>query len=91
MNDNLAIFLLMIVAIGAAVALTAVTAWIRATHRGGGEPATTGGTIGTVERLTSENDQLKDEVSRLEARVQVLEPLAADPALRNEQAIEALR
>jgi hypothetical protein len=87
MDDTLAIFLLMAVAIGAAVVLTLVTSWMRANHRSAAKPAIDGGAAETFERLSSENDQLKAEVSRLAARVEVLEPLAPHAA----QAAEPLR
>ncbi len=76
MDDNLAIFLLMAVAIGAAVALTIATAWMRGNRRSAARTAIDGGAAETFERLSSENDQLKAEVSRLEARVEVLDSLA---------------
>ena len=44
-----------------------------------------------VERLTSENAGLKDQLSRLEERMAVLERIATDPAERTSREIEDLR
>ena len=44
-----------------------------------------------VEALTTENSQLKSQVSRLEDRIAVLERIATDPAERTAREIEALR
>ena len=41
--------------------------------------------------LTSENDKLTGQVSRLEERIAVLERIATDPAERTARAIDALR
>ena len=62
MDDNSAIFLLMAVAIVAAVGLTVATAWIRSGRQAGGQVAS----------LMNENAQLKREVSQLEERLQAL-------------------
>lgn len=44
-----------------------------------------------VELLTSENERLTGQVSRLEERIAVLERIATDPASRTWAEIEALR
>ena len=44
-----------------------------------------------VELLTSENSQMKGQMSRLEERIAVLERIATDPAERTARAIENLR
>ncbi|MGA1797493.1 hypothetical protein VH567_01770 [Sphingomonas sp. 4RDLI-65] len=44
-----------------------------------------------VELLTSENERLTGQVSRLEERIAVLERIATDPAERTAREIEALR
>ena len=41
--------------------------------------------------LTSENEKLTGQVSRLEERIAVLERIATDPAERTARAIDALR
>lgn len=45
----------------------------------------------TISLLTSENDKLTGQVSRLEERIAVLERIATDPAERTAREIEALR
>ena len=44
-----------------------------------------------VELLTSENERLNGQVSRLEERIAVLERIATDPAERTAREIDALR
>lgn len=44
-----------------------------------------------TQRLVAENDRLRGEVGRLEARVAVLERIATDPAERTAREIEGLR
>jgi hypothetical protein len=44
-----------------------------------------------VELLTTENDRLKGQLSRLEDRLAVLERIATDPANRVAREIDALR
>lgn len=44
-----------------------------------------------VALLTSENERLNGQVSRLEDRIAVLERIATDPAERTARAIDALR
>jgi hypothetical protein len=44
-----------------------------------------------VQQLSAENDRLTGQVSRLEARIAVLERIATDPAERVSREIEALR
>ena len=75
-----------------------VTSWIRARH---GYPleGEWGGTVtkdspeaeGRIARLTSENERLNSQVSRLEERLAVLERIATDPAERTAREIEQLR
>lgn len=86
MDDNLAIFLLMLTAIAAAVTLILATASMRGRHR----LALTAET-GKVARLESENQELKGQVGLLEERLQVLERIATDPSPRLAHEIESLR
>jgi cell division protein FtsB len=44
-----------------------------------------------TERITAENDRLKETVGRLEQRLQVLERIATDPARRLGDTIDQLR
>ena len=44
-----------------------------------------------VRLLTSENERLAGQVSRLEERIAVLERIATDPAVRTAREIDALR
>ena len=86
MDDNLAIFLLLLVSIGAAVTLVLVTGWMRGRNR----LALTAET-GKVARLESENSELKSHVGLLEERLQVLERIATDPSPRLAHEIDSLR
>ena len=72
--------------------------WIRAKH--GFEPEARGrkrrrdGDVDgerKVQLLSSENERLTGQVSRLEERIAVLERIATDPAERTASEIEALR
>jgi hypothetical protein len=75
------------------------TSWIRARHgypledewsgksHKGEQPETSR----QVELLSSENDRLKGQVSRLEERLAVLERIATDPAERTAREIDQLR
>jgi hypothetical protein len=75
--------------------------WIRAKH--GYEPTDDWSGMGSgtskkaladsrkVELLTSENERLVGQVSRLEERIAVLERIATDPAERTAREIDALR
>ena len=86
MDDNLAIFLLLLISIGAAVTLILATTWMRGRNR----LALTAET-GKVAVLESENGELKGQVGLLEERLQVLERIAVDPAPRLAREIESLR
>jgi len=44
-----------------------------------------------IELLSTENDQLKGQIGRLEERIAVLERIATDPADRTAREIDALR
>lgn len=76
-----------------------VSSWIRAKHGYPIENEWSGmtcksdgsGASRQVEQLTSENNQLKGQISRLEERIAVLERIATDPAERTAREIEALR
>ena len=59
----------------------------RRERRGGGSPDAER----QVMLLSSENERLTGQVSRLEERIAVLERIATDPAERTARAIEALR
>ncbi len=86
MDDNLAIFLLLLISIGAAVTLILARTWMRGRNR----LAVTAET-GKVAVLESENSELKGQVGLLEERLQVLERIAVDPAPRLAREIESLR
>lgn len=45
----------------------------------------------TIHLLSSENEKLTGQVSRLEERIAVLERIATDPAIRTAREIDALR
>jgi hypothetical protein len=91
MDTNLAIFLIMAVAMTAAVILIIATTWIRARHRHAALALQAGADAGTISLLSQENETLNAQVERLEGRLQVLERIATDPATRTSAEIEALR
>ena len=79
-----------------------ITTWIRAKHGypldddwSGFSSAKSSKTDLDAERkvtlLTSENEKLTGQVSRLEERIAVLERIATDPAERTAREIDALR
>jgi hypothetical protein len=85
MNENLAIFLIMTVAIVAAMIV--ILAGMRsrsARHKATAHAPEIG-------LLTSENGALRGQVARLEERLAVLERIATDPAERTAREIELLR
>ena len=86
MDERLAIFLIITIAIGAAVILVPTMALIRARYRVAGHQ-----TEGTVTMLKDQNELLKQQVARLESRLMVLERIATDPAERTAREIEQLR
>jgi hypothetical protein len=91
------VFVIAIVAMSMAAWI--ITSWIRAKHgypldddwTGMGGKVDLPQSSQRVEALTSENSQLKSQVSRLEERIAVLERIATDPAERTAREIEALR
>ena len=86
MDDNLTAFLIVAVAITAAVVLVIVTNWIRVREK---RRVASGAT--EIVQLTAENDRLQDEVSAMKSRLAVLESIATDPAERTSREIESLR
>ncbi|MFM9828825.1 MAG: hypothetical protein ACKVOB_08795 [Sphingomonas sp.] len=77
----------------------AFTTWVRARHGyplegKKGQIVTREGDLAAsrkVELLTSDNERLVGQVSRLEERIAVLERIATDPAERTAREIDALR
>ena len=72
--------------------------WIRAKHGYALEDEWSGKTHkrdpdaeSTVQLLSTENERLTGQVSRLEERIAVLERIATDPAERTAREIDALR
>ena len=86
MDGNLAIFLIMTIAITAAVILKLATTWIGAKHR-----ARIGAADSAVTLIEDQNALLRGQVARLEERLHVLERIAVDPAERTAREIELLR
>ena len=76
-----------------------LTSWIRARHgyplenewSGTSRTDDTPDAARKIELLTSENERLTGQVSRLEERIAVLERIATDPAGRTAREIEQLR
>jgi hypothetical protein len=86
MDKNLAMFLVITVAISAALVLMMFNSWMRTRRRVAEVNAEAGlGLVG------GENDRLRETVARLEQRLAVLETIAIDPAERTAREIEALR
>ena len=59
--------------------------WKGVSHKGGGDADR------KIELLSSENERLMGQISRLEERIAVLERIATDPAERTARDIDALR
>lgn len=78
---------------------TLFTTWVRAKHGYPVENEWTGKTVSRsdpaaerkIELLTTENERLTGQISRLEERIAVLERIVTDPADRTARAIDALR
>ncbi len=98
MHDGGQIFVLCIIAIGTIGATFKM--WIRAKH---GYPLRDGRSgryqgpgqdlaeTRQIELLSTENNELKGKIGRLEERIAVLERIATDPAERTAREIENLR
>lgn len=86
MDDNLAIFLVITIAIGSTVIMVTLTSWIRARYRAVGNEQD-----GHVMALKDENQTLRAQIGRLEDRLHVLERIATDPSERTAREIEQLR
>ena len=91
MNDNLAIFLVLLAAITAAVVLVLGSARIRARTKVAQLQERAASDAGRTAQLAAENAALHEQVKRQEERLQVLERIAADPERRLEREIEELR
>jgi cell division protein FtsB len=91
MDSNLSIFLIMAVAMMAAVTLIIGTTWIRARHRHAALKLRAGEDAGSVAQLSREKEALQAQVEQLAGRLQVLERIATDPGARTAAEIEALR
>lgn len=96
MNDDIMVFVLLIVAISTVGWV--VNNWIRARHGYPLENEWKGMTAKAdpdaqrkIELLSSENERLTGQISRLEERLSVLERIATDPAERTAREIDALR
>ncbi|RYY24123.1 MAG: hypothetical protein EOP62_17635 [Sphingomonadales bacterium] len=96
MNDEIMVFIVILVAISTIGWV--VNNWIRAKHGYALENEWTGMTAKTdpdgdrkIGLLSSENERLTGQVSRLEERIAVLERIATDPAERTAREIDALR
>ncbi|MET0309422.1 MAG: hypothetical protein ABW023_11995 [Sphingomonas sp.] len=96
MNDQGMIFVLLI--IGISTVGWIANNWIRAKHgyplENEGKGLTAKGDPDAqrkIELLSSENERLTGQISRLEERLSVLERIATDPAERTAREIDALR
>jgi hypothetical protein len=95
MQDGM-IFVVLLV--GMSTAGWLINNWIRAKHGYALENEWKGQTAKTdpdadrkIELLSSENERLTSQISRLEERLSVLERIATDPAERTAREIDALR
>ena len=96
MDEGTMIFILMIIGISTTGWL--VNNWIRARHGYPLENEWKGMTAKAdpdaqrkIELLSSENERLTGQISRLEERIAVLERIATDPAERTAREIDSLR
>lgn len=97
MNDDVFIFVLMIV--GISIIGGIVNNYIRVKHGYAPEDrkgrrrgrADSPDAERKIELLSSENERLTGQIARLEDRIAVLERIATDPAERTARDIEALR
>jgi cell division protein FtsB len=90
MDDNLANFLILAVAIVSTALLIVSTSWLRHRLRLA-EAAGRAGAPERVEQLSAENETLRGQVGQLKTRLEVLERIATDPSTRTAQEIELLR
>jgi hypothetical protein len=98
MDDNLAKYLIVVVAISAALIAWVLNTWIRARH---GIPSDEELALLAVQQsregdrnvplLIAQNERLIEQVSKLEERLAVLERIATDPSERTAREIEKLR
>jgi cell division protein FtsB len=74
MDDNIAIFLVLIVSMAAAITLVLAAAWMRRTR----PLAAIADGAGQVANLSAENEMLRDQVRTLERELLAVERIAAD-------------
>ena len=91
MDSNLAIFLVMMVAMLAAVTLILGTTWIRAKTRNAELKQQLADGAGRTAALGAENETLRARLEQQGDRLQVLERIVTDPADRTAREIAALR
>jgi len=96
MNDEVMVFVVLLVAISTLGWV--VNNWIRARHGyalenewKGMTPKADPDAERKIGLLSSENERLTGQISRLEERIAVLERIATDPAERTAREIDALR
>jgi hypothetical protein len=90
-DSNLAIFLVMMVAIFGAVALILGTTSIRAKNRNAELKQRLAESAGRTTLLDTENRTLRTQLEQQGERLQVLERIVTDPAERTAREIAALR
>ncbi len=91
MNENLAIFLVLLSAMIAAVVLILGTTRIRTRSKLAELKDSAGRDAAQAAQLSVENAALRERIERQEARLQVLERIATDPAERTAREIDQLR
>ena len=87
MDDNIAIFMVLIVSIAAALILVLSSAWLK--RAGGLAAAAHGGE--EVAHLSQENDMLREQVRRLEQQLAVVDQIPAGATKWTRQETETLR
>lgn len=91
MDSNLAIFMVLLVAILGAVTLILGTTWIRAKTRNAELKQRLLDGAGRAASVEAENQALRAQLEQQGERLQVLERIVTDPADRTAREIEQLR
>ena len=91
MDINLAIFLVVMVAVLGAVSLMLGTTWIRSRTRNAELQQRLADGAGRTASLSAENETLRGQLEQQGERLQVLERIVTDPADRTAREIAALR
>ena len=91
MSANLTTFLIMAVSFLAAVTMVLGSIWLRSRTKRAELTRLAAGDAERLAALLDENEKLRGRIGHQEARLQVLERIATDPAERTAAQIDALR